>query len=233
MRTVIEIAAQIVLCLTTLSVYTFLLISIIPKYFFKVKYDMSDHLGRGLEKFVYPDGRAVTYEPHPSIRKYVRKYALLTVDGYKYLQLSVGAGVKKYSARVIVYDNKNRIVDTLEISENFKMSSLSNPIRLDERTSYIAFILDEVNGKQLKKSTNMQVSVYGMLSYFAAVFVLTLLEFMHISATINGVAKVIDSAQKANISYAFAIIPALTVGVLCLAATVIDRIRKGVKVVLK
>lgn len=233
MQAIIEIAAHIVLCLTTLSIYTFLIAYFIPRRIFKVNIDLDRYLGRGLQKFVYPDGRAVTYEPHPSVRKYVDKYVLFTLDGYKYLRLNVSDKVKRYGARVISFDNMDKIIDVLDISESFPASSVSNPLRLHDKTSYVAFILESVNGNEIPNPPYMQMNVKGMIAYFFSVFVATLLEFMHVIFTVSSVTGATEPMYAVDISYALAFIPAIAAGVVCLAATVIGRIKKGVKVVTK
>lgn len=233
METAIIIAGQIILCLMTLSAYAFLLSEIIPKYLFKINYNVDPHLGRGLEKFVYPEGRAVTYETHPSIRKFVSKYALFTLDGYKYLQLLVDSGVNSYCARVICFDNKNCVIDVLDISENLRAASESCPLRLHHKTSYVAFVLLEVNEKKLPKTSYMSVTLRDTVKYFAAVFAATLLEFMHIIAAIRGMSGYIAKLNDLNMRYSFAFLPAFVVGAVCVFVTLYTRIKKGIKVVLK
>ena len=61
--------------------YVVLLSDVFPKCFLKTRYAYSSSMGRGLKKFVFPNGRGVLYEPHPHIRKYVNKYLLFATDG--------------------------------------------------------------------------------------------------------------------------------------------------------
>ena len=230
---ILEITAQVILCLMSLSVYVFLVSNVIPTHIFKIRYDMSDHLGRGLRKFTYPDGRAVTYEPHPSVRKYINKYALFTLDGYKYLQLKNGDVTKSYSARVITFNNRHRIIDILDITESLSVASTSSPIRLNDKTSYIALILNEANGKKICNQDYMKMTVEDMVKYLIAMFVFTLAEALHIVATMNGVSAIAENMKPLEVNYATALLPALIVALLCLAVTLGVRMKKGVKVALK
>ena len=76
METAIVISGQIILCLITFIAYVYLLSEILPKYILRINFNVDTYIGRGLEKFVYPEGRAVTYEATPSVRKFVKKYIL-------------------------------------------------------------------------------------------------------------------------------------------------------------
>lgn len=228
----LEIAVLALLCLASFSLYMFLIASVIPKRLLKITYDAKEHLGRGLEKFVYPDGRAVTYEPHPSIRKYVKKYALFTLDGYKYIQLCVADTVKSYSARIVSFDNRSRAIDNVDIFENLNSASSSRPLRLHGRTSYVAFVLTEVNGKKQYAAPYMKTELRSILYYFAATFAATFLEVLHIMLTLDSVAVLTDG-PSVEVKSSFLLLTALIVGVGCLAVTLVGRIKKGIRVVLK
>lgn len=230
MVSTIGIVIRVCLCLATLSAYVFLLCQLFPKHLLKINYDVSEHLGRGLEKFTYPDGRAVTYEPHPSIRKYINKYALFTLDGYKYLQFRIDSALTSYSAKVIIFDNKNNIVDILTVTENVASATDSSPIRLHHSTSYVAVILESANRVQLSPKPYMNMKVRDMAKYFVGVFFATLFEFMHAVSLFN----YINSAKSVGtIVYSTAFAPAFIAGLACLAVTVVTRMKKGVKVVMQ
>ena len=152
MEKIIEITFLAILYVLSFGVSMWLIANHIPKHVMKIGYSVSDKLGRGLKKIVYPDGRAVVYEPHPAVRKYVNKYLLFTMDGYKYLQSKVGAGVKSYTASIVVFDNRNRVIDNFDISEVVG-SSLTHPVRLHHKTSHVAYVLTSVNGKALDRKS--------------------------------------------------------------------------------
>lgn len=229
---ILKVAIHVLLCLASFSLYAFLLASLIPKWALRITYDSREHLGRGLEKFVYPDGRAVTYEPHPSIRKYVKKYALFTLDGYKYIQLCIQDTVKSYSARIIVFDNRSRIIDIVDVFENLNSASSSRPLRLHGRTSYVAFILTEVNGRKQYVAPYMKNDLRSIFCYFAALFVATFLEVLHIMLAIDSI-LILKGGSSIDVKLPFLLVTAFLVGVACLAVTLMGRIKKGIRVVLK
>ena len=232
MQKVIEIVFLSVIYLTALTAYVWLISTVIPKCLLRIKYDVSHGLGRGLKKFTYPEGRAVVYEPHPSVRKYVNKHLLFTLDGYKYIQFLLDAGVKSYTANVVCFDNRNKVIDVLELSESMVASSVSCPLRLHHKTSYVATVLRSVNKTEIPGAPYMKIRLSRSYGYLLAVSALTFLEFVHIMITVNRICDLIDRVAF-NVSYAFFILPALAVGVACLGVTLIGRIKKGVKVIWK
>lgn len=233
METAVENIFLWVLYLIGLSIYVFLIAEIIPKYFLKMSIDAGYTLGRGLKKFVYPDGRAVVYEPHPSIRKYVKKYVLFTLKGYKYVQLSVDEKVKNYVARVVMFDNQDKILDVCEILETSVAMRTPSPVKLHGKTSYISLSLIEVNRTPLAPLHFATIRMRDMSLYFIAVVVATFLQFVHLVATLDSVYGLSYYDISIRGGYAFFIIPALIIGIACLAITVTNRTNNGVKVVLK
>ena len=233
MENIFEAIFFAVLYLVSFAVYAKLIAGFLPKKLLPVIYDTQDHLGRGLKKMTYPEGRAVLYEPHPSIRKYIRQYLLFTADGYKYLQSQVGEGVKRYTASLICYDNTNAVLDVLDISESLS-ESLGKPVRLHHKTSYIAYVLTSVNGTQLPKVHFMKTKITSMPLYIAAVSLVSFLQFAHTLFVINHVAELLDGGSNIlNLEHSFFLLPSLAIVVICLLVTLLARIRKDVKVVLK
>lgn len=232
METAIGIVIQVLMLLATLTAYALLISEVLPKHLLKLNFNVSKYLGRGLERFTYPDGRAVTYEPHPSVRKYVGKYALFTLDGYKYLQLRVDSGVNSYTAKVIMYDNKNAIIDMLTVTENLASATDSSPIRLHHRTSYVAIVLESVNKVDLKPESYLNMKVRDVVVYFIGVFFVTLFEFMHVVGAFNAINGMAAKINASNIQYSTAFAPAFVAGLACVAITVGTRMKKGVKVVM-
>ena len=233
METVIENIFLWVLYFVSLSIYVFLIAEIIPKYLLKMHIDAGYTLGRGLKKFVYPDGRAVIYEPHPSMRKYVKKYALFTLDGYKYLQLCIDEKVKNYVARVVMFDNQDKILDVCEISEVSVAMRTPSPVKLHSNTSYISLSLLEANRTPMAPLSFAKMRMRDMALYFIAVVVATFFQFVHLVATIDSLYDLSYYDISIPGGYAFFILPAIIIGGVCLAITVSNRTNNGVKVVFK
>ena len=232
MDNVIEITFLSLLYLTALGVYLWLLAKIVPKYLMRIEYDASYGLGRGLKKYTYPEGRAVVYEPHPSVRKYLNKQLLFTLDGYKYVQFKLDRAVKSYSAEVLCFDNKNKVIDLLYISEGDVPAALSCPVRLPHKTSYVATVLKSVNKKQIDSPPYMKTHFSKAYLYLGVVSVLTFLEFLHVYETVNGIVGVFDKTGF-TVNRALFILPSVFIGAVCLFITLFARVKKGIKVIWK
>ena len=233
METVVKNIFLLALYVVSLLIYVFLIAEIIPKRFLKVSGDSNYTLGRGLKKFVYPDGRAVVYEPHPSIRKYIKKYALFTLDGYKYVQLSMDMIVKNYSAQITMFDNQNKIIDSLHVSEYTLASRTPCPIKLHENTSYIAITLLEVNRISQNKVNCGYIRKSGVLLYILSVFAATLFQIIYTFTTLNRLFGIFNADVLSGGMYLFLIISALVIGIVCFVITVFSKMENGVKVVFK
>ena len=140
-------------------VYVFLIKNIIPRFLVKRRYFVDGNLGRGIKKYQSEKGRAVVYEPHPSIRKYVKQYAIVKSDGYKYLQCDMDSGVRRLVYSVIMFDCNDKILDVIEVEEITSRRPFTQTVYLHSDTSYIAFILNSVNMQELP---NGAVSYYNL-----------------------------------------------------------------------
>ena len=232
MDTSFEVVLLLILYLLSFTACIGLMIDIIPRYLLKVNYSVSGRMGRGLKKMVYPNGRAVVYEPHPSVRKYVNKYLLFTLDGYKYIQSKIGAGVNRYTASVVCFDSRNAVIDVLDITESVA-SALSIPVRLHHKTSHVAYVLTSVNGKTLSDSNFMTVKLTDAPRYIIAASATIFLHFMHALATVKRIVILIDGYIVPSVGNAFFIIPSIIVAAICFGVTIAKRAKKGIKVVRK
>ena len=157
--------------LLLLILYITLLADIFPRLFLRTRYATEKNLGRGLKKYTYPTGRAVLYEPHPSVRKYLNKYLLFTKDGYKYLKCCFDSAVFEIKYKVVMLNNKNKVIDALSVTENMSHLKSTANIQLHQDTSYVAIIVENVNGAK-----NRVLCAYNRLWDLA-------LYFLSVSAT--------------------------------------------------
>ena len=131
---------------------------------------------RGLKKFVYPDGRAIAYEPHPSVRKYVPSYLLFTEDGYKYISCKLDESVNKIKYSVVMFNNRNRVIDVIDAFETKITSSVTTPVMLHQDTSYVALVPDTVNKTRLKHPAVLCCHAWQLAVYAVAVGTLSFLQ---------------------------------------------------------
>lgn len=229
----LAVIALVLILIIGIIAYLLVLSRVIGRYAMPVRYRTDAHLGRGLHRFTYPEGRAVLYEPHPSIRKYIRRYLLFTLNGYKYLRLRLDGGVNDFAITVVMHDNKNRVVDVIEVNGRSGGSKYSKPIQLNEKTSYVALMLTSVNGVPRQKASYMETPSYALAIYFAITSLVTFLQFAQITYVFSLIFRVTASSNPLSLPITFFILPSLCVGALCLGVMLASRHGKGVKVVLK
>lgn len=227
-----EIFAYILMVPITLAIYAFVMSSLFPKHLLKISYDVSPIMGRGLKKFVYPEGRAVLYEAQPDIRKYVERYALFTLEGYKYLQLTIGSGVKSYTASIVMLNNKNRVLDVISLSETTSGALRSRPTRIHGETSYVAISMTSVNGVELDSPAFAMTRLREILVYFIATALLSLLVIFEMFFTVNEIFDALE-LEAASFNTLILVLPALLIALLSLTIHLVARAKNGIKVVLK
>ncbi len=227
-----EVFAYILMMPITVAVYALIMSSVFPKHLLKISYDVSPIMGRGLKKFTYPEGRAVLYEAQPEIRKYVERYALFTLEGYKYLQLAIGAGVRSYSASIVMLNNKDKVIDVISLVESTGGARKSRPVRLHGDTSYVAISLTSVNGIAEPSPVFAMTKLREIISYFVASAVLSFLVILQGNFTVNEVFSEFD-IKAASVSPMVLIIPSLLIALLSLTVHLVARAKNGIKVVLR
>lgn len=156
-------------------VYTFLIKTVFPLVL-RLQYEGGALEDRGLKKYLYESGRAITYEPSPLFRKYVPSYALFTDCGYKYVCCKTDMAVEKLAYRVTMFDRRNRRIDTLVISEQLETLGKTSPIRLHSETSYVSIEVLSVNEAELENDSFLYCRWYFVLLYVVMNFLATFVQ---------------------------------------------------------
>ncbi len=171
MNELIQTILSAVTILVTVVVYAFLIKVVLPRFLVKRKFSYDGHLGRGLKKYKSENGRAIVYEPHPSVRKYIKQYALVSDGGLKYLECNVDEGVNRIIYNVVMLDRKDKVLDVIEVEEVTAKRSLTQSVYLHPDTSYIALIVTSVNKEKLPNSdisyyTKKDIAVFGLMTAY-------------------------------------------------------------------
>ena len=202
MENVMSAIAYGMTVIVSLVLFVIVIKTLIPAFLLKVKYSLDAALGRGCKKFTYPTGRAVLYEPHPSVRKYINKYLLLVNDGYKYLKCYVDLGVKNLKFNVIMFNNKDKVIDVVSVTAQNGASSQLREVLLHPDTSYVALDLETANGYDVKRLVSGYYTLLQLACYFAAVLFATFFELLYVSGAIE---NVLFYAISRNVSLGFAV----------------------------
>ena len=169
----------------SICLYAICVAKIFPKFILKRRYAIKENLGRGLKKFLAPEGRAVVYEPHPSVRKYIKKFFIAEQNGYKYLECNIDSEVDKIRYTVMMMNNKNELIDVLEVQDYTKNTIVTHPIYLHPDTSYVSIAVESVNGEVLSDTSSSYYRVKDIGSYALAVFASSFFELLMFSVCAN------------------------------------------------
>lgn len=182
-----QIITSIVLAfLMVLAVVLYFALSALAFYqIVKIKCSVRKTADRGLKKYTYPDGRAVSYEPHPSIRKYINRYILLTSNGYKFFKCRLDTEVKHTDFSVIMFNSKNRVIDVLDVKVTNNLGNETQMIELHKDTSYVSVVLDSVNGMGIEHPNTLECKLWKLFAYVAAASTLNFLELLFIRKSIE------------------------------------------------
>lgn len=231
MSEIIYIASGWVLFFLLVVAYTLLISDVLPRCFLRVRYAYASSLGRGLKKYVYPNGRGVLYEPHPSMRKYINKYLLFVSDGYKYLKCSFDGGVNNIRYSVVMINNRDKVIDVLCVEEEPKLIGESDMLLLHPDTSYVALVLDSVNGCENERVFSY-VRTWGVILYFFSVSLMSILAMFTFKTVAEKIVKESFGIVLTNSSSPLYFIPfALIVGGLAVTVFLLSAARKGIMVI--
>lgn len=137
---------------------------------------------RGIRRVRFPEGHGVVYEPHPTVRRYVPRYALFTRNGQKYVRLNVHEKTAFIRCDVLLFNSRGRLIEVLEISERLTSEGSTRPVRLPDRTAYACVIPRRVDGEYTCQDVAVGYSPVGA----AALAVLTVATTVAVGAYMHG-----------------------------------------------
>ena len=129
---------SILLLLMGFVAYVFVLASVLPRIFLRVRLGNGSTRDRGVKKYKFEDGRAVVYEPESKIRRYVNQYVLVDKSGDKYLKCKIDKRVSTIKYDVVVFDGHNNAIDVIQISEAISSKGYTVTAELPRKTSYVS-----------------------------------------------------------------------------------------------
>lgn len=215
------IAKGLVLVLS-MVLYVYLFSAIIPKFIMKLRVKKENTRDRGLKKFIYSNGRCVLYETELSVRKYISNYALYTEDGYKYIKCLATDTVRNLSYDVYAFDNRNKLIDIIAVSEILGEERYTSSVALPPETSYVRFVLRKVDNEYSSKKVYVDYSIVRYIICASVVALATAIEsaFMYKvvkDILINALRLKIELASSARMIVTVAIISLLVAGLTVLA----------------
>jgi len=228
MEQIIKIILLGVLGILELMLYFILVATVAPKIL-KNHCAIRTTSDRGLKKYVYPNGRGIAYEPHPSHRKYVPHYLLFTEDGYKYVRCQLDAGVACIDYSVVMFDRHDRVIDVIDVVETKISACESKPVMLHADTSYIALVLDTVNGVPIKHETVIRCHLWQLAVYSAVMGLLCFAQMVLLTGALRYFdTRFIHLGLADGVGNASFVLPAIVIGLLAGLLAFLHYRKKGV-----
>ena len=229
MELIVNTISFCVLIVLEIILYLILASKVLP-LILKMRYDVSAPVDRGLHKYVYPEGRGISYEPQPSVRKYINRYLLFTNNGYKYLKCRIDEGVHSLSYTVLMFNNKNKIIDAIDVESRGIYSGETENTQVHQDTSYVAVVLNSVNGEKARANSMQYYKIRDVLIYALSMTVLCFAQL----AFIKFVFDVFDkwwfkNGITDNLNFSVLAIPSIAIGALVLALLYLNCRKKNVR----
>lgn len=208
----------------------FILAAVVAPKILRSRCPLRESRDRGLKKYAYPDGRAVLYEPHPSLRKYVSRYLLLTQNGYKYFRCKPDASVERMQYSIVMFNNRNRVIDVIDVAEERIREEESAMVMLHPDTSYISLALCSVNGICVKHEKLVCCRFWQLAAFTAAMCALS---FAHMTFMTRTVAMYDawwgQGSLVARITPIYLLIPSVGIGAVAGALAFLNHRAKGIR----
>ena len=173
---VMSYIAKGMLVLVSLSVYILLVGNVYPMLFMRLRRVFGKSSDRGIKKYVFPDGRCVVYEPDMKIRGYINQYELFSLKGTKYIKCKIDPKIRELCYYVLVYDNRDKLIDTLKIYESVGKNGYTRSVSLPHDTSYVNIVLYKVNSEFVSKKLPISYPIVNVVAYSVCLVVTTVIQ---------------------------------------------------------
>ena len=199
-----------------------------PNKVLKIRYYANKTDDRGIQKFLYDGGRAITYEPHPSFRKYINMYSLFTHNGYKYIRCKLDDNVSKIRYSITTFNKKNKVIDIVTVNERIAKTGQTSPVMLHHATSYACVKVLSVNGSDHKKEPVVYIKRRNSVIYTILSVVVTYAAMLALAILVRYFYKqILGKAPELGFDPFYFVIPSIIIG-LVYARSVIRAIRRKV-----
>ena len=154
--------------LMLLSLFAFVLLvgCLYPRWAFKPSYKILNIKDRGIKRYTFPGGRAISYQPALYIRPYIKSYLLYSREGKKYFKCELTPNVNAMEYELVVFDSEDRGIAVLQISDLIVQKGNARAVLLPQAASYVTLILRSVNDQKISKSPIACYSRMRILMYF-------------------------------------------------------------------
>lgn len=230
MENIVNAVCLAILLIIEIAAYLILIGVFMPKWIVRVRCVIKESLDRGLKKYTFPSGRGVVYEPYPSVRKYINRYTLFTNDGYKYIKCHLDSGVKKLNYSVVMFNNRNKVIDVIDINEIKPRCCETDTVAIHPDTSYVSLVLTSVNGERLESKPLIYCGIGRIIAYGAVVATLSFAQMLLTYGMINVYIDLLfENAEFLSLSVIDFLLPSLLIGFISGLLSYLYTRHKGVR----
>lgn len=180
---IMSIPIQIIIFGFSLSLYIALVSKILPLFLLKAQYQVQDMGDRGLKKYVFDGGRAITFKPFGEAGKYIKQYILSENGGDKYIKCRFDERILSIKYDVVALDSCDREISTIQVSVPAVLSGEASAVVLPENTSYVCLVVKEVNRFVVPDSPKMHYPLWKVITFASVTVVLTVIEYLIIRSS--------------------------------------------------
>ena len=203
---------QAVFFVVSLILYVLLTACILPRLLLVPSFSAANIKDRGIQKYLYKEGRAIVYQPATAIRPYIPQYILSHNNGERFLKCMLHPHILSVRYRVLTFDSNNRPLQALEVEDPVKHTGLSAAVPLPLNTAFVSLCLLEVNGTTFRDSS-VGLSRIKSLLYALLTIALTVPVAFSLQKDLFFLADLIFGySQVVTPSYRTAIFSALVLG---------------------
>ena len=188
---IMSIPIQIIIFIFSLSLYVALVSKILPLLLLKAQYQVKDMGDRGLKKYTFEGGRAITFKPFGEVGKYIKQYILSENDGDKYIKCRFDERILSIKYDVVALDSCDREISTIQVSVPKVSSGEAAAVILPENTSYVCLVVKEVNRFVVPDGPKMRYPLWRVITFASVTAVLTVIEYLTIRSSVFSVMETV------------------------------------------
>ena len=225
---IISYLVQVIFIISIFFLYVFGVSKLLPALFLYPKNKAASPTDRGIQKYVFDNGRAIVYMPEPNTKKYITQYILSENNGERFLKCKFDKSIATALYEVTVFDSSDKITDKITVYDSPDHKEISHAVPLPLSAAYVNISVKEINGQNAETNKTSSVSFASSALYIASTIISTVAISLLINATVTHIMDLcLGFTEKyGSPNIAFPVISSLIISILYSAAT-LKRLRQS------
>lgn len=195
--------------------YLFLTARLLPRLLL-IPHSSCTHIkDRGIQKYIYPKGRAITYQAATDMRPYIPQYILSDNHGERFLKCKLDKQIRTIKYRILPFDVNDHPLEVLEVADPVATPGVTSAVALPLNTAYVSICVQEVNGKKITADGNVGFSPVKLGIFVPSVIILTIMEaFLLKKAMLALLSSILPDFADLSVRYQTMILPAILLAII-------------------